>query len=521
MPLPTAGSGPLILPMTVAQGGTGATTAAVARTNLGLIIGTDVLAPNGDGSALTGIPTFAGVNPFTNTTASTSSSTGAMTLLGGLGVAKDSWFNGVRIGRGEGNAASNTALGAGVLAAITSGTENTAGGSTALAGNSSGTSNTAFGDKAMQLGPLTTSNNSAFGSSAGRSITGTGNSVFGANALGATSTTANHTVAFGYLAGRFQRDGTTALSLTGDGNIFIGKDARGMADAQTNAITIGYLALSEGSNTIIVGNSSTTFTNIWGLGFARGHLWGCTLSNNVADATNDIDIALGECRESTGIRSINCAAMTKRLDANWAVGTAQGFRNSAIAIADTTYHIYAVATADGTQDYYAHTSTTVATVITALQAESGGALYLYARRIGSIVRAGGIILPFTQNGDDFTLTTPVLDVSVTNLTTARTTYTLASIPTGLRMKARFRATMAQATGGTAVSIHDLTETDAAPSLTVSPLATQMVQVNAFNIMHTLEVFTNTSSQIGARSTGANTTLRIATLGWVDTRGRLN
>lgn len=42
--------------LAVANGGTGATTAANARTNLGLVIGTNVLAPNGDGSALTNLP---------------------------------------------------------------------------------------------------------------------------------------------------------------------------------------------------------------------------------------------------------------------------------------------------------------------------------------------------------------------------------------------------------------------------------------------------------------------------------
>lgn len=39
----------------VADGGTGASSAAGARTNLGLVIGTDVLAPTGNGSSLTGI----------------------------------------------------------------------------------------------------------------------------------------------------------------------------------------------------------------------------------------------------------------------------------------------------------------------------------------------------------------------------------------------------------------------------------------------------------------------------------
>jgi len=39
----------------VAEGGTGATSASAARTSLGLVIGTNVLAPGGDGSSLTGI----------------------------------------------------------------------------------------------------------------------------------------------------------------------------------------------------------------------------------------------------------------------------------------------------------------------------------------------------------------------------------------------------------------------------------------------------------------------------------
>jgi hypothetical protein len=42
----------------VANGGTNATTASGARTNLGLVIGTDVLAPNGSAASLTSFPTL-------------------------------------------------------------------------------------------------------------------------------------------------------------------------------------------------------------------------------------------------------------------------------------------------------------------------------------------------------------------------------------------------------------------------------------------------------------------------------
>jgi hypothetical protein len=44
--------------LAVTSGGTGATTTSGARTNLGLVIGTDVLAPNGSAASLTSFPTF-------------------------------------------------------------------------------------------------------------------------------------------------------------------------------------------------------------------------------------------------------------------------------------------------------------------------------------------------------------------------------------------------------------------------------------------------------------------------------
>jgi hypothetical protein len=42
----------------VASGGTNATSASAARTSLGLVIGTDVLAPNGSAASLTSFPTL-------------------------------------------------------------------------------------------------------------------------------------------------------------------------------------------------------------------------------------------------------------------------------------------------------------------------------------------------------------------------------------------------------------------------------------------------------------------------------
>src|SRR5262245_55992518 len=62
-------------------------------------------------------------------------------------------------------------------------------------------------------------------------------------------------------------------------------------------------------------------TQLW----VRGYLWGLTLSNNAGDAVNDIDIAAGEASADDGSAVMAlAAALTKRSDAAWAVGTNQG-----------------------------------------------------------------------------------------------------------------------------------------------------------------------------------------------------
>ena len=74
----TGGSITGITDLAVADGGTGASTAAGARTNLGLVIGTDVLAPNGSAAALTSFPTL-----NQNTTGTAANVTGTVAVANG------------------------------------------------------------------------------------------------------------------------------------------------------------------------------------------------------------------------------------------------------------------------------------------------------------------------------------------------------------------------------------------------------------------------------------------------------
>lgn len=247
----------------------------------------------------------------------------------------------------------------------------------------------------------------------------------------------------------------------------------------------------------------------------RGYIDGCTISNSTGDATNDIDIAAGVCRDSTNVVDITVPATSgKQLDANWAAGGSAGMRNSAAGIANTTYHIYAVRTAaSATADIYAHTSTTVATVLTALQAESGGSSYVYARRIGSIVRASTAIVPFVQIGDDFRFVSTRQDFNSTPLTGGNT-LTL-SVPSGIKVKARGGSYYDQNLGRLFVTALD--ETAETPG-TASGLGTYFDSGGIGRGNGVWEVWTNTSAQIRFYVNNNVATI-ITTRGWIDPRGK--
>lgn len=264
----------------------------------------------------------------------------------------------------------------------------------------------------------------------------------------------------------------------------------------------------------------------------RGYIDGCTLSNNASDATNDIDFAAGLCRDIHNTVDINVSAMTKRLDANWAPGTGAGMRASAHVLDDRTWHIFAVSKADGTQDFFAYPddgvnhgdSTAFATAVLAvLQGETGGSAYLYIRRIASILRESGAIVPFTQTGDYFERVTPKNDIAATNPGTSAVTRTL-SVPLRNTLFADvfFSAHQTATSQASYGLLSPLSSADSTPSVTMGQLS--FAQPPGSSVMVGLvpcRIKTNTAGQIRSRlsTSDASTSMNITTRGWIDTRGR--
>lgn len=306
--------------------------------------------------------------------------------------------------------------------------------------------------------------------------------------------------------------------------------------AQRYARCVAALSIVASSTLIVDGATSGTTTfaagdllrleggaagvvRVWRLnssaGALNGHIFGLTLSNSAGDVTNDIDVASGEAASSgaSPVLITLTSPITKKLDGAWAVGTDTGGLDIG-SIANTTYHIWIIRRSDtGVVDALFSTSATAPTM------PSG---YDQKRRIGSIIRTGGAILPFVQDGDSFVLSTPVIDESVTASSTSAVTVTLDYLPTGVRLEAMLLGDLLDTSpdSGTALLISDLSTTDTPPNF--SGLCTSGVTIGATNDFWAANVFTNTSAQIRARVTFATDVYyRISVKGWFDRRERLS
>lgn len=244
--------------------------------------------------------------------------------------------------------------------------------------------------------------------------------------------------------------------------------------------------------------------------FPPMHVQGLTWANNVADATNDIDVAVGSCRDATdAMDMILATALTKQTDVAWAVGSGNGGLDTG-AVGNNPYFIWLIKRSDtGVVDALFSLSSTAPTV---------PANYDYKKLIGYLLRAGGAILAFktyelTGGGVEYQWAAPRLDVDLSNtLTTSRRTDAL-SVPLSFTTIAYVRALWADATTGSSNVLCNPDETDAAPSTTASP---GLVALNsaATTTVVSGRVRTSATGTVASRSTLATVdTYRIFTVGF--------
>jgi len=174
--------------------------------------------------------------------------TGNQTIAGVKTFSSDSFFNGIRVGRGTGGVVSNIAIGNALTANATTGTQN----------------HIAIGNGALATISTTVPalNNTAIGHGAlNQSNQGGSNVAIGNSALFRTTFTSNN-IGIGVSAGHLTN--ASGFNTGPQSSIFIGNNTTSLANNNTNQIVIGVSAQGNGSNTVTLGNTSITDTFLRG-----------------------------------------------------------------------------------------------------------------------------------------------------------------------------------------------------------------------------------------------------------------
>ena len=169
--------------------------------------------------------------------------------------------DGINIGRGNGYNIRNLSIGSSALVSNTLGVNNIALGTNSLLVNTIGNNNIAIGE-AVLISNINGSQNIGIGQGALQNSVGSNNNSIGQSSLNSITSGANN-IAFGRLAGRYIADKTTLLTSI-DNSILLGHQASPLGQGQANQIVIGYDATGLGSNTTVLGNTSTLTTAIYG-----------------------------------------------------------------------------------------------------------------------------------------------------------------------------------------------------------------------------------------------------------------
>jgi hypothetical protein len=199
-------------------------------------------------------------------------------------------------------------------------------------------------------------------------------------------------------------------------------------------------------------------------------------------------------------------AAISKTTAAWAVGSGNGALDTGTIANLTWYHVFLIQRPDtGVVDVLISLSATAPTL---------PASYTLFRRIGTMLTtSSGNWTAFNQLGDDFLLVGRVLNLSQGATGTAAALQGL-TVPTGIQVLAHISARIDTGSSSMTTAITPPDQSDDPASLTVM---TMLQVANGFAAI-TFDVRTNTSGQVRHRSSTSGQ-LTIATIGWVDTRGR--
>jgi hypothetical protein len=249
----------------------------------------------------------------------------------------------------------------------------------------------------------------------------------------------------------------------------------------------------------------------------RSYLAGLGLSIAAGSPTSTftIDVAAGECRDSTNAVNISLSAsiVDGLLQASgaWTAGSGKPKLDTGARANSTWYHVYAIRKdSDGSGEWLFSTNASTPTM------PSG---YTYFRRIGSVRTDGsGNILGFVQTGDRVIYNAIIVDVNEAAPSTTAASLTLTVPPSTVAI---FSASMQfSANEDHMITFYETTQSALTPGFSNASLR-GVSNGSTYNnyVAGQFEMKVNSSSQISVDATSNAGTYSVGTRGYTDRRGR--
>ncbi|WP_375780884.1 hypothetical protein ACE103_20300 [Bradyrhizobium sp. ma5] len=250
-------------------------------------------------------------------------------------------------------------------------------------------------------------------------------------------------------------------------------------------------------------NKPVAIINLGIPGLLKGYRSGLKVNTT---AVANFTVTAGVAADRNAADMITLAAALNKTSGAWSVGNGSGGLDTG-AIATGFYHVFVIKnpTGLGTVDALISRSAAAPTL-------PGG--YTLFRRIGAVYWNGSVFSQLLVRGNEFIWPGVSIDVNVTNLGTALTTYSLASVPTGIQVQAILTVIGWSATQNTQWWVHDVAMVDTAPNFSNGATATEVTNASMGNFSE-IRVWTDTNANVAARASAASTVLRIASRGWFD------
>lgn len=287
----------------------------------------------------------------------------------------------------------------------------------------------------------------------------------------------------------YQADGVTQVA---GGNIINGREYTLVYDAALNSGGGGFY--------LEVAAFSAAAANV-----VRSYLAGLGMSTPGSSA--NFTVQPGQATDDTAVASMSLASAYTKNTGAWSLGSGGGALDSGSIANFTWYHVFLIQRVDtGATDLLLSLSPTSPTLPSP---------YTLKRRIGSLHTNGSAQWSsFTQTGNTFIWANTVADVNGI-ATTASRVPTVLTVPSGVVVEALFRAGI-NVTSVTGILFTSLQETDQAPN--PGGMADLGGAAGAY-ANGSFSRLTNTSGQIGIRSSGTGAVYSVETYGWIDRRGR--